>query len=175
MIADTERQFADLTDCRRWQSGISGDNTRLQRAAELELHALLLRLTEQVGGLHQTSIATGIALDGSLAVSKMAAYIALNYQEPCSIRQIAAATGLHPNYAMNLFRKNTGMTLHAYLEQHRLFHARRRLVTANDTILNVALDSGFGSASRFYEIFNQSVGCSPGEYRKKISSGNPSL
>jgi transcriptional regulator GlxA family with amidase domain len=41
--------------------------------------------------------------------------------------------------------------------QHRLFHARRLLATTDRKLLDIAMEreSGFGSASRFYESFTR--------------------
>ncbi|MCU0718670.1 MAG: helix-turn-helix domain-containing protein [Pirellula sp.] len=54
----------------------------------------------------------------------------------------------------------------AFVVQHRLSHAQRLLVTTEDSILNIATESGFQSLSRFNEAFKEACGCSPREYRK---------
>ena len=74
--------------------------------------------------------------------------------------------GLHPNYAMALFRGTFGATLVKYITQLRLSHAQRLLVTTGDLILNIALTSGLGSLSRFNEAFRQAFSCTPREYRR---------
>jgi hypothetical protein len=47
-----------------------------------------------------------------------------------------------------------------------LDHAQRLLVTTDDAILNLALDSGFQSLRLFNEAFKAACGCSPRDYRK---------
>jgi AraC-like DNA-binding protein len=42
------------------------------------------------------------------------------------------------------------------------------LVNGDDKILNIALDSGFGSVSRFYEIFVRDTGITPRAYRRSL-------
>ena len=44
-------------------------------------------------------------------------------------RGVAAAAKLNPQYAMTLFKKMCGMTIHEYVQQHRSFHARRLRAT----------------------------------------------
>jgi transcriptional regulator GlxA family with amidase domain len=66
---------------------------------------------------------------------------------------------------MALFQKTFGTTLMKYVTQHRLSHAQRLLVTTEDSIVNIAFSSGFGSLSRFNEAFRESFGCTPRGYR----------
>ena len=73
---------------------------------------------------------------------------------------------LHPNYAMNLFQKTFGTTLINYLTQHRVSHAQRLLATTDQTITDIAFNSGFNSISRFNDAFRRACGCSPREYRR---------
>jgi AraC-like DNA-binding protein len=96
---------------------------------------------------------------------RLACYIAQNYYLPLTSQSIAAANGVHPNYAMNLFRRTFGTTMTTFVIQHRISHAQRLLVTTDDSIQNVALDSGFQSLSRFNEAFKAACGCSPRDYR----------
>jgi AraC-like DNA-binding protein len=97
---------------------------------------------------------------------QIACYIARNYQHPLTSESIAEALGIHANYAMNLFRKTFGTTMSAFIVQHRISHAQRLLVTTDNAILNIALDSGFQSLSRFNEAFKTSCGCAPRDFRK---------
>jgi AraC-like DNA-binding protein len=54
------------------------------------------------------------------------------------------------------------------LNQLRLHHAKSALIDSGDKISNIAHDSGFGSLSRFYEVFSKETGISPSEYRKNF-------
>jgi AraC-like DNA-binding protein len=60
---------------------------------------------------------------------------------------------------MNLFRKSTGMTLIKYVSLLRLSRAQALLMNGNDSILQVAMDSGFGSASAFNRLSGRSPAC----------------
>lgn len=97
---------------------------------------------------------------------EMAGFIALNYTQPLTTEMISQHVGLHPNYAMALFQQTFGTTLIKYVNQHRLSHAQRLLVTTKDLILDIAYDSGFGSLSRFNEAFRQAFRCTPRKYRE---------
>lgn len=73
--------------------------------------------------------------------------------------------GLHPNYAMTLFRRHYGMTLSTYLTRLRVCQAQRLLVSTELEISRVAFETGFGSISRFYEAFKEISGQTPRQYR----------
>ena len=44
-------------------------------------------------------------------------------------------------------------------------HAQRLLAISDQKVLAIALDSGFGSVSRFNAAFKEACGCSPHQYR----------
>jgi AraC family transcriptional regulator, melibiose operon regulatory protein len=91
-----------------------------------------------------------------------------HYMEPLQLGQFAQAVGLHPGYATDLFRKTVGITIMDYLAQHRIAHAQRLLATTNRTVLDIAMEVGFTSASRFYATFQKITGQSPRAYRVSL-------
>jgi AraC family transcriptional regulator, melibiose operon regulatory protein len=99
---------------------------------------------------------------------RMARYIAEHAIEPISVSDIAAAVGLHPNYAMTLFRKTLGMTVNEYVTRQRLMLAHGRLLASERDIAEIAFEAGFGSLSRFYEAFKQRYGCTPRDMRRNF-------
>lgn len=98
--------------------------------------------------------------------SQLARYIVEHYAEPLSIGRVAAAVGLHPNYAMTCFKQTFGMTILEYIVQYRIAQAQRLLVTSDESVLTIALQTGFSSASSFYAAFHKVVGCAPRTYRR---------
>ena len=108
-----------------------------------------------------------IETGGLNRAEQIALYIARHYTEPLTAEQISKSVGLHPNYAMALFKKTLGITIVDFLTQHRVSHAQRLLATTDDKVIEIAYSSGFGSLSRFHESFVRWCGCPPKEYRKK--------
>jgi AraC-like DNA-binding protein len=98
-------------------------------------------------------------------VEQMAWLVARRYTEQLNVTEISKAVGLHPNYAMSLFKKAFGSTIIDYLTHHRVSHAQRLLATTDEKIVEVAFKSGFNSISRFNQAFRRGCGCSPREYR----------
>lgn len=161
LLIDAENNEAHRAIFDRWEADFKSQSPVLERAAQLEVRAMLLRMS------HRISAAITTPLPPLLSrADQLACYIAKNYRQPLTSDSIATANAMHPNYAMNLFRKSFGTTMTAFVVQHRLSHAQRLLVTTDDSILNVAMEAGFQSLSRFNEAFKQACGCSPRNYRK---------
>lgn len=138
----------------------------------LEMRARLLRLAAALparaaavprGGARNVLLSDG----GLKRVEQMACLIAQRYRDSLTAEEIGQAVGLHPNYAMSLFRRTFGATLVEYLTHQRVSHAQRLLATTDTKIVEVALDSGFKSISRFNESFRRICGCTPREYRRQ--------
>jgi AraC family transcriptional regulator, melibiose operon regulatory protein len=166
---DSSRFELDLQLCRRWERDLAVDNREPPQATVLELHARLLRLAaalpDAVPAGRQGTRAL-LAEGGACKAEQMAGYIARHYQEALSIQAVAREVQLHPNYAMNLFKKTFRCTLNEYLTQYRIAQAQRLLATTDAKIIEVAMDSGFRTLSRFYDAFQRACGCSPSRYRK---------
>ena len=165
-----ERFELDLQLFQTWTRDLDEKRSEPGAAIRLELHGRLQRLADslppkkQTGNDRRTSALLG---EGGLSkVEQLAAYIAQNYQETILIGDLAREVGLHPNYAMNLFKKTFNLRLNEYVTQHRMSHAQRLLATTDDKIVEIALEAGYPMLSRFYEAFNKSCGCSPSRYRR---------
>ena len=105
---------------------------------------------------------------GMAHVEAMATYIAAHYHEPIGVTQVAGHVGLHPNYAMALFKRVVGLPVAAYITRHRLSHAQAMLLGSDKKVLAVAMDCGFGSLSSFYDAFRQHLHRTPREYRDEL-------
>lgn len=162
VVVDTAADGCDPLRLQQWEMELRQRDPICERAIRLEVQARLLRLARATSNSPESR-------QPEPALSRadhLACYIARHFHEPLTADGIAKANHLHPNYAMNLFRKAFGTTITSFVTQHRISHAQRLLVTTGDSILDVALTAGFQSLSRFNEVFKKACGCSPREYRK---------
>jgi AraC-like DNA-binding protein len=157
--ADLERFAGWLED---WPLG-----DEYQRVVRLELEARLRRLALKLQAAPKPWRRTAKLTDKAV---QMAQFVVQNYPEALSVAIIAETVSLNPNYASSLFKQTFGMTLLAYLTQHRLAHAQRLLATSDRPVLEIAFEAGFGSSSRFYAAFIQATGQSPTQYRKRLGA-----
>ncbi len=158
---------------RKWHEDLKSGSQERQRIVLLEVEARLRRLSLSlskgwVAPKEGADKNAPLGESGLRKVEQMAMYIADNYTKPLRVEDIARTVGLHPNYAMRLFHKTFGSSLVDYITQHRVMHAQRLLTLSDAKVLDVALDSGFGSLSRFYTAFQRACGQAPGSYRRSL-------
>lgn len=166
-----DRPVADIELVKNWARLLEDDSKELRSVVLLEAEARLRRLAVDLARRRQMPAEAGPVPHsrGTLGrFERMATLVATHYLEPLTIDDIAAAVRMAPAYAMRVFRKFSGMTLHEFLMHHRVSHAQRLLATTDATIDNVAADSGFGSPARFYACFRKLVGQSPSAYRRSF-------
>jgi AraC family transcriptional regulator, melibiose operon regulatory protein len=162
----------------QWEQDLVEADDDVQRIVMLEMEARLRRMiaklpvnpspaktTNPIKARKSRSTHGGLHGNELNKVEQMACLIAQRYTEQLTVTEIGEQVGLHPNYAMGLFKKAFGTTLIDYLTHHRVSHAQRLLATTDEKIVEVAFSSGFNSISRFNEAFRRACGCTPREYR----------
>jgi AraC family transcriptional regulator, melibiose operon regulatory protein len=174
VVLDPEPQTrgGDLEMFERWVHDFEEPDPQRQSIVFLEIEARLFRFALAVpkdiaAACSSRTKQSIIQVGGLNRAEQIALYIAQHYTEPLTADQISQAVGLHPNYAMSLFKKSMGITMIDCLTQHRVSHAQRLLATTDDLIIDVAFSAGFGSSSRFHDAFNRWCGCTPKQYRKQ--------
>ena len=99
-------------------------------------------------------------------VHKMIRFLAEHYTNQINVTDVAAAANISPGYAMGAFKQSLGRSIVSYLNQLRLHHAKVALMDSREKVITIALDSGFGSLSRFYEVFIADTGRTPQQFRR---------
>ena len=167
----------DIKQFDRWIHNIQSQDPSSLRITQLELEARLLRLAIAMGEQPESprDVQAASATLGSNQVKRvgqMVSFIAQNYTRHITVESVSQSVGLHPHYAMNLFRRTLGTTLIHCVTHHRISHAQRLLITTDKKIVDVALTVGFNSVSRFNAAFKNASGCSPREYREIHKNAN---
>jgi AraC-like DNA-binding protein len=91
-------------------------------------------------------------------------YLENHYTENVSLEDIARVSGLSSYHLIRVFRSETGLPPHAYLEQVRINRARR-LLRNGASIADVAFLTGFTDQSHFSRHFKKMTGVTPGLYQ----------
>ena len=155
----------------RWANEVDNTELKWQRLHALEIQARLFRMS--VDGwdvLLPSRHGSSHAMVGGKALTqfeRMLRFVAKNYASPIKINDVANEGGVSPNYAIALFRKMLGRTIKEHITDMRMFHAKMLLSETESKILTIAMDSGFGSLSAFYEAFHNHTGQSPAAFRKR--------
>lgn len=155
---------------RQWHADLSRNQPEVSQIVLLEAQARLRRLAlaspiSVEAGSDQPEHVGGARLRQA---KQMAVFIARRHTEPLTIKQIAAVVNLHPNYAMKIFREQLNTSILDYLTRHRVAHAQRLLLTTDAQVVEIALEAGFSSLSRFYAAFKRFCGQPPRQYQRKL-------
>ena len=97
-------------------------------------------------------------------------YIDEHFTEKLSLEDIATKMGFSKFHFSRLFKKYTNNNFSDYLCQRRVKEAETLLMRPDIAITDVAITSGFASISTFNRIFKQQKGCSPSEFRSRITT-----
>lgn len=103
----------------------------------------------------------------SYRVRELTDYIQANYMQNISLKQLAGIYFVNEKYLGRTFKKETGQSVHEYLNRIRMEKATQLLVHTSKPILEVALECGFGSLSHFIRAFKAHTLLTPTEYRAR--------
>ena len=79
-------------------------------------------------------------------------------------------TGFDKDYFRRVFKKETGKTPLQYLTDIRIIRTKQLLADKKlFSIISIAENCGFSDSLYFSTCFKKHVGCSPSEYRKRIT------
>lgn len=105
----------------------------------------------------------------NIYVSECLSYIQTNWRE-VTINDLVARTGVSKPYLMKIFKKETGKTILAYIDETKITHIKKMLIFTNDSITDIAYSSGFKTPSYFTNYLVKHTGLSPKQLRVKYTS-----
>ena len=103
-------------------------------------------------------------------IVRAAQLITDRHRENLSLGDVADEVELSRERLSRLFHESLGITFSEYLVQVRLTTAREFLSDTDNTITEVAYDSGFQSLSQFNRSFAKLEGKTPSAFRKSTRS-----
>lgn len=92
-------------------------------------------------------------------------YLRTNARKPVGTDQVAEALGVARRTLERRFHAATGQTLHDYLTELRLRHAKQRLRQFDQPLVEIAQECGYSALSAFIRMFEQATGRHPRAYR----------
>lgn len=102
-------------------------------------------------------------------VARVRRLLATRYADDLALDDLAAEAGLSPHHLIRAFRRETGLTPHAYL-------VNRRVIAAQDQLKRglapgqVAAAVGFCDQAHLTRAFKQRLGVTPGAFRMAFAS-----
>lgn len=106
------------------------------------------------------------ASQGAKAVEQIISCIRTHYCQPLTNTEFSKLTGYHEYYLNRLFVRYTGSSIHQYLLDVRISHAKKLLLNTDLPLGVIAEQTGFGSSTYFSRYFRQVNGLSPTQFRR---------
>ncbi|MBB5358092.1 AraC-like DNA-binding protein/quercetin dioxygenase-like cupin family protein [Rhodanobacter sp. ANJX3] len=122
---------------------------------------LMALLLDEIGNMPELPLSTPLPRERRLAALCRALIDAPSLE--IGIDQIAARAGMSRRSFTRAFRAQTGMSFAAWRQQACLLAALTRL-DRGESITQVAMDLGYGSASAFTAAFHRVLGAAPSRY-----------
>lgn len=99
---------------------------------------------------------------------RVLSYIENNYSEDLTLEMVADTAGFSKFHFARLFKQYTDSTFYDYLCSKRILEAKKLLIT-NMPVTDIAFQVGFNNLTTFCRCFKKYTGCSPTQYKNKIS------
>ena len=151
-----------------WQCGDAARRQLIRDEIKLRIRRFILDIPIGDRPISRQSQASGAGIAVGRAET-LADLIHSHYSEPVSLPMLAGLAGMHPSTANKIFRSVLGIPVNEYLTRYRLARAMQQLAETDTPILQIAYDCGFGSSSRFYDIFKRRTGTTPRLFRSSFS------
>lgn len=102
-------------------------------------------------------------------IQKVLNYIALNLASDLTLKHLSSIFSLNSSYLSAMFKKETGSTLTAYVNNKRIDRAVYLLNTQVDSIQDIAIMCGIPDLTYFTKLFKKAKGMTPTKYRELIT------
>ena len=145
------------------------DNKYFQNTKENRLY-IKAYLYELVAFMYSYSFISHLSISKEQInkIEPMVNYIEANYKSPIMLQDICVATRYNKYTICHTFKSVTGSTVFDYINFLRINYAVDRLKNTESSILEIATDCGFSSATYFNRVFKSFFGCAPSVYRKHM-------
>lgn len=172
-LVAAEPDTVDIAIASRWVADWESGDEAIRRIVEEEvkLRVRRLLLSPLAARLPAKSNAGNAGVSHVRRAEHLIELINKHYAEPLSLSGLATMAGIHQSTAASAFRSVLGISVNEYLTRYRLAQAMHRLADTTDPILDVAFATGFGSISRFYDVFKRRTGRTPSQFRQ--ATGQP--
>ena len=104
----------------------------------------------------------------SPSVQKAMICVDADLTAPLSLRYLADELNINSSYLSSLFKKETGLTVTAYIIRQRINYAKHLLENTRLQIQTVAQQCGLGDVHYFSKLFRKETGMTPREFRQSV-------
>lgn len=117
---------------------------------------------------------TGERLPDEEWVASVTAFIHSRYMEPLPLHKLAEAGHGSPFHLHRTFKRVSGTTPAAYVQQVRIEHAKELLRSGDEPVAIIGQRVGLPNAPYFITLFKKETGLTPAQYRMLHDKGENS-
>ena len=108
---------------------------------------------------------------GQQVIYKLKEWIKQNFSDPdLTLYKIAEGVGFPEKMVPSIFKEHLGVNISDYIEDVRINFSKSKLMHTNDSIEDIAEQSGYNSAHSFRRAFKRNTGTTPSEFRKMMKN-----
>ncbi len=133
-----------------------------QLANKMECHGMTRKMAREYCQLIRRHTLTGY----SLLTRKVITYVNTDFRENLSLNKLAEQLSVNASYLSTLFKKEMGCTLTDYVNQRRIQHARKLLLSTDLPIKDIAASCGIPDIYYFNRLFKKHTKTTPKAYRQ---------
>ena len=139
--------------------------------ADLAHHAAgwLVVFVQRPGGQSQFSAQLRAQRATTTSIADLQSWLGDHLDEDLGVEELAAHVGMSSRTFARVFRRETGTTPAAFVEELRVETARRLLETTDLTVAVVASRVGVKHAETLHRAFHRRLGTTPDRYRQHFS------
>ena len=106
-------------------------------------------------------------------VNKMYAYILTHFNDPSlRITELARESNMSTSAFGHFFKKSTNKSFTQFVVDMRLGYASKLLLNSNQSISEIAYESGFNNIANFNRLFKKNKFITPKQYRRNLKKSN---
>ncbi|RQO71947.1 cysteine methyltransferase [Pedobacter sp. KBW06] len=98
-------------------------------------------------------------------IEKAIDYLKVNFKQQPSLEDVAAHVYLSPFHFQRMFKEWAGVTPKKFLQYLSIEYAKGMLKDQQNTLFDVAYETGLSGTSRLHDLFIKIEGMTPGEYK----------
>lgn len=167
-IVDTRQR---LTQYRLLESVLSdplGDPLQIEEQILLLLGDMFEQVYKSLGRSRQHSRGNTRRAHAEM-VERAKLVLNRHFRERLSIDQVAAMVHSSAYHLCRVFKRETGLSVHRYLQRLRLLYSLERLADNHESLTDLALDLGYSAHSHFTTAFRREFDMTPSEFRLTAS------
>jgi AraC family transcriptional regulator len=93
-----------------------------------------------------------------------------NFSTPTGLNELAKSVNIHPTHLARVFRQFENCTAGDYVRKIRIENARKRMLSTDESLVEIALETGFADQTHFTRSFKRITGITPTEFRRLFKS-----